>query len=101
MFSGVDVKQILGVLFSTEPLVKRPRTEVSLNKPLNPQPLASVSPHTRAEVKATTIIDIQDDSKPETILSTFVTENPPLPPPPQLPKPATTSPHQTTTPELM
>jgi hypothetical protein len=101
MLSGADVNQILGVVFGTEPLVKRPRTGVSPNKPLNPQPLASVTPRTHTAVKATTIIDIQDDPEPETFPSTFVTEHPPSPPPPQSPNPTTTSPPQTTTPEPM
>jgi hypothetical protein len=81
--------------------VKRPRTGVSLNKPINPKPLASVSPRTHAVVKSTTIIDIQDDPEPETFSSTFFIEHPPSPPPPQSPNPANTSPSQTTTPEPM
>jgi hypothetical protein len=52
-------------------------------------------------IKATTIIDIQDDPEPETFPSTFITEHPPSPPPPQSPNPTTTSPPQTTTPEPM
>jgi hypothetical protein len=101
VLSGADFNQILGVVFGTEPLMKRPRTRVSPNKPLNPQPLASVTPCTHTTVKATTIIDIQDDLEPETLLSTFFTEHPPSPPPPQSPNLATTSPPQTTTPEPM
>jgi hypothetical protein len=97
MLSGENVNDILGVVFSTKPLVKIPRTEVSLNKPLNPQPLASVTPCTYATVKSTTIIDIQDDLEPETLPSTFFTEQPPSPPPPQSPNLATTSPHHPTT----
>jgi hypothetical protein len=99
VLSGAQVNQILGVVLGTEPLVKRPRTGVSLNKPLNPQPLASVTPRTHAMTKATTIIDIQDDPEPETLPSTVVVEHPP--PPLQLPNLITTSPHQTMTSEPM
>ena len=49
--------------------------------------------------KDTTIINIQDDPEPETLLSTFVIEHPP--PPLQLPNLITFSPHQTTTLEPM
>jgi len=98
MLSGVEVNQILGVFLGTEALVKRLKTEVSPNKPLNPQPLASTSPRTRITAKATLIIDIHDDSEPETFLSTFIIEHrPPL----QLPNLITASPHQTTTLEMM
>jgi hypothetical protein len=92
VLSGADVNQILDVVFGTEPLVKRPKTRVSSNKPLNPQPLASAAPRTRTTIKANTIIDIQDDLEPKTLPSTFVTKKPPSPPPPQSPNPATTSP---------
>jgi hypothetical protein len=64
VLSGADVNQILGTVFGTKPLVKRPRTRVSPNKPLNPQPLASAPPHTRSMAKASTIIHIHDDPEP-------------------------------------
>jgi hypothetical protein len=98
VLSGAQVNQILGIVLGTEPMVKRPRTGVSPNKPLNPQPLASVTPQTHAMTKATTIIDIQDDPDPETILATLIIEQPP---PLQLPNLLTTIPHQTTTSEPM
>jgi hypothetical protein len=99
VLSGAQVNQILGIVLGTEPLVKRPRTGVSPNKPLNPQPLASAAPRTRAMTKATTIIDIQDDPEPETFPSTFIIDHPP--PPLQLPNLITTSPHHTITSEPM
>jgi hypothetical protein len=98
VLSGAQVNQILGIVLGTEPLVKRPRTGVSPNKPLNPQPLASATPHTHAMTKATTIIDIQDDPEPETFLSTVIIEKPP---PLQLPNLITVGPHQTMTSEPM
>jgi hypothetical protein len=57
-------------------MVKKPRTEVMPNKPLNPQPLASVTSRTHAMTKATTIIDIQDDLDLETFMSTIIVEHP-------------------------
>jgi len=94
----VQVNQILGVVLGTEPLVKRLRTGVSPNKPLNPQPLASSTPRTYDTTKATTIIDIQDDPEPETFSSIVVTEKPP---PLQLPNLITAGPHHTTTSKMM
>jgi hypothetical protein len=70
MLSGEDVNQILSVVFINEPMVKKPRTRVSPNKPLNPQPIASVVPHTHSVVKESPIIHIQDDPEPETFPST-------------------------------
>jgi hypothetical protein len=99
MLSGAQVNHILGIVFGTEPLQKKQRTGVSPHKPLNPQPLASVTPRTHATTKATPIIDIQDDPEPETFLSTPIVEQPP--PPLQLPNLLTATPHQTTTSELM
>jgi hypothetical protein len=49
--------------------------------------------------KATTVIDIQDDLEPETLLSIVVIDHPP--PSLQLPNLITFSPHQTTTLEPM
>jgi predicted metal-dependent TIM-barrel fold hydrolase len=98
VLSGAVVNQILAVVLGNEPLVKRPRTWVSLNKPLNPQPLASATPRTRTAAKATAIIDIQDDSELKTFPSTVIIEqSPPL----QLPNLITASPHQTITSEPM
>jgi hypothetical protein len=79
-------------------MVKRPRMGVSLNKPLNPQPLASAAPRTHAITKSTTIINIQDDPNPEKIPATFIIEKPP---PLQLPNLLTAIPHHTTASELM
>jgi hypothetical protein len=98
VLSGAQVNQMLGTMLATEPMGKRPRTGVSPNKPLNPQPLTSVAPQTHAMTKATTIIDIQDDPDPETILPTLIIEQPP---PLQLPNLLTTIPHQTTASESM
>jgi hypothetical protein len=92
VLSGLKVNQILGDVLGTEPMVKRPQMRVLLNKPLNPQPLASATPWTHAMTKSTTIIDIQDDPDPETILATLIIEKPP---PLQLPNLITVIPHQT------
>jgi hypothetical protein len=100
VLSGADFNHILGIVFGTEPLVKRPRPRFSPNKPLNPQPLASTPPHTRSTTKSNTIIHIHDDPEPETFTSTFITEHPPSPLT-QSPNPVTTNPPQTTTLEPM
>jgi hypothetical protein len=101
VLSSEDVNQILSVMFVTEPMVKKIRTRVSPNKPLNPQPLASAIAPICSTVKAIPIIHIQDDLEPETFPSTFVTEHPLSSPQPQFPTPKTTSPPQTTNPEPM
>jgi hypothetical protein len=98
MLTGEDVNEILSVVFSTEPVVKKLRTRVSPSKFMNPQPIASVIPHTRSMVRETPIIHIQDDPEPDTFPSTIITEHPPSPQP-QSPPPETTSPPQTTDPE--
>jgi hypothetical protein len=94
VFLGAQVNQILGIVLGTKPMVKRPRMGVSMNIPMNPQPLSYATPQTHAMTKATTIIDIQDDPDTETFLSTIIFEHPP--PPLQLPNLLTTIPHQTT-----
>jgi hypothetical protein len=98
VLSGAQVNQILGVVLGIEPMTKRPRMGVSLKKPLNPQTLASRTPQTCAMTKATTIIDIQDDPDPETILDTLIIEQPP---PLQLPNLPTSIPHQIIASETM
>jgi hypothetical protein len=100
---GKDVNDILVVSFITDPLVKKPRTGLSPVNIMNPQPISSTIPHTRATTRATqTMIDIEDDPEPDTTASTtIITEQPPSPLQPPLPlQKMTTQPH-TTTPEPM
>jgi hypothetical protein len=103
MLTGKDVNDILNATFIGDPLVKKPRTGLSLVKILNPQPISSTIPHTRATTRVTqTIIDIQDDPEPDTTASTtIITEQPPSPPQPQSPPQEMTIQPQTTEPEPM
>jgi hypothetical protein len=88
--------------FIRDPLAKKPRMGISPVKVLNPQPISSTIPHTRAMARATQIIDIQDDPEPDTTPSTtIITEQPPSPPQPQSPPREITIPSQTTDPEPM
>jgi hypothetical protein len=103
MLTGKDVNDILNVSFIGDPLVKKPRTGLSPVKILNPQPISSTIPRTRAMTRvAQMIIDIQDDPEPDTTPSTtIITEQPPSPPQPQSPPREITIPPQTTEPEPM
>ena len=83
VLSGKDVNEILNVSFIGDPLVKKLGTGFSLVKIMNPQPISSTIPHTRA---AQNIIDIQDDLGHDTTSSTtIITEQPPSSPQPQYP----------------
>jgi hypothetical protein len=101
VLTGEDINKILSVVFINKPMVKKPRTGVSPNKPLNPQPTASVVPCTHAAIRASPIIHIQDNPESKTFPSTFIIEHPPSSPQPQSPLLETTSPPQTPNPELM
>jgi hypothetical protein len=58
VLTSEDVNKILSAVFVTEPTMKKLRTGVSPNKPLNPQPIASIIPCTCATVKTSPIIHI-------------------------------------------
>jgi hypothetical protein len=81
MLTGADVNEILSVSFSTEPVEKNLITGVSSSKFMNPQPIASVFPHSHSVVRETPIIHIQDDPEPDIPTSTIIIEHPPSPQP--------------------
>jgi hypothetical protein len=58
MLTSKDVNEIMSTVFITELVEKKFRTEVSLSKVLNPQPLLYVIPCTRSIVQATLVIHI-------------------------------------------
>jgi hypothetical protein len=84
VLSGKDVNDILNVSFIGYPLVKKHRTRLSPVNILNPQPISSTIPRTRETTRMSqTMIDIQDDPKPDiTASTTIITEQPPSPPQP-------------------
>jgi hypothetical protein len=82
---------------------RNPGPGLSLVNIMNPQPILSTIPHTRATTQAAqTIIDIQDDPDPDTTASTtIITEQPPSPPQPQSPPQEMTIQPQTIEPNPM
>jgi hypothetical protein len=103
VLSGKYVNDILVVSFIGDPSIKKPRTCISPVKILNPQPISSVVPHTRAVARASqTVINITDDPEPDTTsYTTIITEQDPSPPQAPSPLQDTTIPSQPTSPEPM
>jgi hypothetical protein len=72
MLIGKDVNEILIITFIIGLVTKKLGTRISSSKVLNPNPISSTIPRTLSVTRATHIIDIQDNPKPETTPSTTI-----------------------------
>jgi hypothetical protein len=73
VLSGKDVNDILATSLIGDPLVKKPRTWLSLVNILNPHSISLTMHHTRGATRtAETMINIQDNPEPDTTTSTTI-----------------------------